>query len=48
MNISVIGAGSIGLNIAYELLSKGNKITIYTKSLESVSTICKWYCFIKY
>ena len=39
MNICVIGAGSIGLNIAYELLSKGNKITIYTKSLESVSTI---------
>ena len=39
MNICVIGAGSIGLNIAYELLAKGNHVTIYTKSLQSVSAI---------
>jgi hypothetical protein len=39
MKYCIIGAGAFGINIAYELLSKGHQVEMITDKLESVSSI---------
>ena len=39
MKYCIIGAGAFGINIAFELLSKGHQVDMFTDKLESVSSI---------
>ena len=39
MKYCIIGSGAFGINISYNLLKKGNKVTLITDKLESVSSV---------